>query len=247
MENLLNNTKETHFNKVHSIIQLHRSRALKVVNNESLLISWNVGLYVATKLKSSEWGKKIVTQLSEYLRTKDPSLRGYSRRNIYNMVLFYESYSSVEFQQLLVASDLPKKIQGNYQEFENKEDIIVQFETAQLQAIEKMPKLLGFINWTNHVEILSSCKLSTERLFYILYANKEKLEVKELKRAIKTNAYAHIIKTEDNQSKGMKQAYPEANYLFKDVAYLDFLGLPKKHSEKSLQKGIIENMGMFHK
>jgi hypothetical protein len=54
-----------------------------------------------------------------------------------------------------------------------------------------------------------------------LFARRERYEVKELKRAIKTNAYAHILKAESNQSKGMETAYPQSNYLFKDVAYLD--------------------------
>ena len=63
-----------------------------MVNNESLLISWNVGQYVSQELKISDWGNKVVTQLSEYLRIKDPSLKGFSRSSIYNMVSFFESY-----------------------------------------------------------------------------------------------------------------------------------------------------------
>jgi predicted nuclease of restriction endonuclease-like (RecB) superfamily len=87
--------------------------------------------------------------------------------------------------------------------------------------------------------------LLEERLFYILYAQKERLEVKELQRAIKTNAYANIVKVESNQSEGMKTTYPQSKYLFKDVAYLDFLGLPQKHSEKRLQNSILANMKDF--
>jgi hypothetical protein len=107
--NTLDNTNspiETHFEQVHSIIDLHRTRALKVVNNESLLICWNVGQYVSEKLKASEWGSKVVTQLSEYLRTKDPSLKGYSRSSIYTMVSFFETYSSPQFLQLLASFEL---------------------------------------------------------------------------------------------------------------------------------------------
>lgn len=241
MEKKTNNAIETHFEQVHSIIHLYRSRALKIINNESLLICWNVGQYVSEKLKNSDWGKKVVTQLSEYLRTKDPSLKGYSRRNIYNMVMFYESYSSLEFIKLAALTSY----QENSHSSDNNENIIVQFETAQLETNTKFPKILSLINWTNHIEILSTCKLIEERLFYILYTNKERFEGKELKRAIKTNAYAHIVKTNNNQSKDMKAAYPASKYLFKDVAYLDFLGLPQKHSEKHLQNSILENMKDF--
>jgi len=218
---------------------------LQTVNSESLLICWKVGKYVSEKLRNSEWGGKVVTQLSEYLRVKDPGLKGYSRRNIYNMVTFYETYFSPAFFNLSSSISLPAKLTKQIQNVDNKPDIIVQTKTAQLEEWEDLPQILNLINWSNHVEILSTCKLIEERVFYILYAGKERLNVRELRRAIKTNAYTHIVKEDSNQSKGMELAYPKSKYLFKDVAYLDFLGLPQKHTEKRLQKGILENMKDF--
>jgi len=93
---------ETHvaaneFQQVQGIISLHRSKALQAVNNEHLLAAWEVGAFVSARLQNSAWGSKTVTQLSEYLRAQDPTLRGYSRRNVYNMVLLYDTYSSVQF------------------------------------------------------------------------------------------------------------------------------------------------------
>ena len=44
------------FNNVYSIIDIHRRRALQEVNNNSLLIAWNVGAYVSSKIRSSENG-----------------------------------------------------------------------------------------------------------------------------------------------------------------------------------------------
>lgn len=108
---------EQDFAQIKSIIEFHRSRASKTVNEESLMMSWRVGQYISEKLKTNEWGAKVVMQLSEYLRTQDPDLKGYSRRNIYNMVSFYEAYSSLEFIST----------QQRY-----GFDEIVQFETAQL-------------------------------------------------------------------------------------------------------------------
>jgi len=244
-----NSPIETHFEQVHSIIHLHRSRASRVVNNESLLICWNVGQYVSEKLKTSEWGSKVVTQLSEYLRTKDPSLKGYSKRNIYNMVSFFENYSSRQFLQLLSSLKTQNQFVQNetaqlYSD-DNQENVIVQTNSAQFIQLQEMPKILLLANWSMHVEIMNKCKLPEEKIFYILYAQKENLNYSELQRTIKTNAYAHIIKQENNQSKGMQTAYPQTNYLFKDVAYLDFLGLPQKHNEKRLQNSILENMKDF--
>lgn len=244
-----NNSIETHFEQVHAIIHLHRSHALKVVNNESLLICWNVGQYVSQKLRQSQWGGKVVTQLSEYLRTQDPSLKGYSRRNIYNMVSFFETYSSPQFVELLHTFHAQNEfVQTNSAQLENHNNqTITTIETnnKQVNTSNLMAKLLLGINWSMHVEILNSCKQLEQNIFYIVYAQKERLNYKELQRAIKTNAYTHILKTENNQSKGMETAYPQSNYLFKDVAYLDFLGLPQKHSEKRLQNDILANMKDF--
>ena len=88
---------EQQFGEVVDIILQHKSRASRAVNEELLLTAWHVGGYVSAKLKSEEWGSKVVSQLSEYIRSKRPEIKGYSRRNIYNMVMFYEEYSSEAF------------------------------------------------------------------------------------------------------------------------------------------------------
>lgn len=85
----VNMSIEQQFGEVIDIILLHKSRATKAVNDELLLTAWHVGGYVSAKLKSEEWGSKVVTQLSEYIRSNRPDIKGYSRRNIYNMVMFY--------------------------------------------------------------------------------------------------------------------------------------------------------------
>lgn len=172
------------FNKIISIINIHRQRALQEVNNNSLLIAWNVGGYISAKIKSSEWGSKVVTELSEYLRQQDPSLKGYSRRNLYMMVKFFETYSDSSFLKLINSLKMENiKVLPVNETFPE----IVQFEVAQ------MPKVLFGINWTCHQVILNSCKTYEQRLFYILYSNHEKFEVKELQRAIKTNSYEPIL------------------------------------------------------
>ncbi len=98
---------EKQFEEIREVILQHRTRALLNVNEESLLMSWEIGRIVSQRLKNKEWGSKVVTQLSEYLKTKDVSLKGYSRRNLYNMVMFYEAYSSTEFSSKIASLTLP--------------------------------------------------------------------------------------------------------------------------------------------
>ena len=65
---------EKQFDEVISIIQLHQSKASRMVNEELLQTAWYVGSYVSAKLKSEEWGSKVVSQLSEYIRARRPDI-----------------------------------------------------------------------------------------------------------------------------------------------------------------------------
>jgi predicted nuclease of restriction endonuclease-like (RecB) superfamily len=114
-----------------------------------------------------------------------------------------------------------------------------------VSALSPIPDFLTLITWSQHCEIMNSCKLPEEYIFYILYAFKERLNARELRRAIKTNCYSHLFFGLETHSAGLKKIYPTAEYLFKDVACLDFLGLPERHKEKRLQKDILTNMKNF--
>ena len=92
---------EQQFGEVIDIILQHKGRASRAVNNELLFTAWYVGGYVSAKLKSEEWGSKVVTQLSEYIRSQRPDIKGYSRRSIYNMVMFYDEYSTETFTTIV--------------------------------------------------------------------------------------------------------------------------------------------------
>jgi len=249
------------FQQVQGIISLHRSQALQIVNNENLLTAWEVGGFVSARLKNAAWGSKTVTQLSEYLRTQDPALRGYSRSNIYNMVLLYDTYSSskfIEYQDRLklnkfvqpAAGRFIQPLAGQIQDAE-----IVQFQTAQIdnEAMQpivqfqtgQFPNFLNLTTLTHHFEILNACKTIEERIFYVLYSYKERLNKRELQRCLKTNTFASLTGDKHYLSKGLKNIYPQAMPALKDTLFVDFLGLPKHHSEKRLQRSILDNMKDF--
>ena len=244
-------SQEQQFDEVINIILQHQSRALRAVNEETLLMAWNVGGYVSHKLKSEEWGSKVVTQLSEYIRTKQPKLKGYSRSSIYNMVLFYEEYSSERFlstasQYLSKEFVQPKTAQINNPPLSQTNQGTTVFPMQIVQPrIGQFPKLLTLTTLTNHIEILCRCKSSEERLFYILYAHKEHLVKRELQRSITNQTYTTLLGDKKNMSKGLLQTYPNAPVVFKDTLFVDFLGLPQKHSETKLKKGLIEHMKQF--
>ena len=228
------------FEAVYNIIAAHRERVVRAVNNESMAMVWEVGGYVSNRLKSSAWGDGVVRQLAEYIHTQDPAVRGWSYRTIYKMVQLYDTYSTSSFTSLLAETDMVA-----YKE-------IVPFETAQMDdsvivpfKMAQIPNVLFCTGWTNHQIVLNRCKTDAERLFYILYAGRERLENKELMRAIKTDAMNSLLGGKNVQSDKMAKAYPNSHVLFKEKVYLDMLGLPLRYRESKLRKEIIAHMKDF--
>ena len=245
---------EQQFSELLSMINYHRSRASQAVNEQQLLMAWNVGAYVSTKLKTEQWGSKVVTQFSEYMKIKAPDIKGFSRRNIYNMVMLYEEYSSLIFLEQ-ASSFLPKyfvqtttaQLQTTDSQKETQPLEIVQTVSAQFPLLSEgcLPDFISLTSFSNHIAILNQCNSTEERIFYILYAHRERLKTRELQRCISNDTYTSLLGSKHNLSKGLLQTYPNAPILFKDKAFVDFLGLPQKHSEKKLRMGLVEHMKQF--
>ena len=242
-------SQEQQFNEVVLIIQQHRSKASQAINQEVLLTAWHIGGYVSAKLKSEEWGRKVVSQLSEFIRSHHPEIKGYSRSSIYNMVMLYDEYSSLSFQstvQKYLRAEFVQPVAGQLKDY-SKEDLdraISPHINAQSLATP-IPKILTYTTLTNLIEITCRCKSDEERLFYILYAHKEQLAKRELQRCISNQTYATLLGSKKNMSRGLLETYPNAPIIFKDTLFVDFLGLPQKHSEVSLKSGLIEHMKQF--
>ena len=134
---------EQQFEEVLGIILQHKNRAARIVNEELLLTAWHVGKYVSFKLNSDSWGSKVVTQLSEYIRSKYPDIKGFSRRNIYNMVMFYDEYSSDKFMATI-------------ERYLNLE--FVQPTTAQIdcRVIDSMPSVFLYLKSDCNNSLMSS-------------------------------------------------------------------------------------------
>ena len=246
------------FAQIVQIIEYNRSQAIQVINHASVLTAWQVGAYVSDKIKNAAWGSKVVQQLAEYIHTQNPTLKGWSRMNIYRMVKFYDTYSSAPFIERATSLKLLPK----------PADEIVPTESAQIvspmvrqivstpliqngynvivsPAVTQIPKFLLRTTWTNHIIILNACELVDQYIFYILYAEHEHLKKRELERAIKSDAYSRVLSDKKMQSAILKETYPQAEVLLKDKSILEFLGLPQRYKESKLRNEIVSHMKEF--
>ena len=90
------------FDEVVQIIDFRKRNAYVKVNEELISMYWDVGKYVSQKVKNSSWGSKTVERLSNYIKSKYPTLSGFDRRGIYRMKQFYEMYCDDEIVSPLV-------------------------------------------------------------------------------------------------------------------------------------------------
>lgn len=84
------------FQKIVSIIENAKIRAIKAVNTELIEMYWQIGKFISEKSKNDGWGKGVVKEFSDFLQKTYPSANGFSPQNIWRMKQFYETYCKNE-------------------------------------------------------------------------------------------------------------------------------------------------------
>lgn len=80
------------FNKILTLIHQARKKAYQQTNRVLMELYWNVGKYVSNKTTTDSWGKGVVEELAKYIKQQDPTIGGFTTRNIWRMKKFYETY-----------------------------------------------------------------------------------------------------------------------------------------------------------
>jgi predicted nuclease of restriction endonuclease-like (RecB) superfamily len=80
------------FDEVIVLIEAARNRAFAAVNQELGGLYWQIGEYISRKLESAAWGEGVVQQLADHIAQQHPDLEGFTRRNLFRMRQFYETY-----------------------------------------------------------------------------------------------------------------------------------------------------------
>ena len=227
------------FENIIRLIEEARRRAFAKVNEELIKLYFEVGRIVFARVEAGNWGEKTVDELAEFIRHKMPETKGFTRRGLYRMKQFYETYceDSECFKMWLELRS-------------NESDEIVsalptQFQTQQNQENTFIKEILSKVSWTNHLEILAATKKPEERLFYLISAASENWTMREIRRQIKSALYERTMLSNQNVSALRSQNAEKLLDSFKDPYIFEFLELPEQHSEKDLQTALVENFRRF--
>ena len=84
------------FSEILQQIQQARQKVFTRINTALIDLYWQVGQFISYKVSSQEWGKKVVTDLAQYIAKQAPEIKGFSDKNLWRMKQFFETYQANE-------------------------------------------------------------------------------------------------------------------------------------------------------
>ena len=117
---------------------------------------------------------------------------------------------------------------------------------AEYQTNEFLQPLVGEISWSKHIVILTKCKETQQRQFYILATKKYGWTKDVLIHKIELKTYESFLLGQSNFDTTLPENIRnQAVLAVKDEYMLDFIGLGEEHSEYELEQAIIKNIRSF--
>jgi predicted nuclease of restriction endonuclease-like (RecB) superfamily len=83
---------QNQFSYISQLIAEAKQRAYHAVNQELVLLYWNIGAYLHTQVQEKAWGKSVIKDLADFIAQTEPNIKGFSAQNLWRMKQFYETY-----------------------------------------------------------------------------------------------------------------------------------------------------------
>lgn len=84
------------------MIEKRKNNAYRKVNEEMILLYLEVGKFLYELKENSNYGDKITTKASDFMKNNYPNIKGFTKRNIERMIQFYSTYKDDEIATPLV-------------------------------------------------------------------------------------------------------------------------------------------------
>ena len=117
---------------------------------------------------------------------------------------------------------------------------------AEYQSNEILQPLVAEISWSKHIVILTKCKETRQRQFYILATKKYGWTKDVLINKIEAKTYENYLLGQSNFDNTLPDKIKnQAILALKDEYTFDLVGLAEEHSEYELEQAIIKNIRAF--
>jgi predicted nuclease of restriction endonuclease-like (RecB) superfamily len=105
--------------------------------------------------------------------------------------------------------------------------------------------LLRELPWSHNLAIISRSSREEEREFYLRFAIREHWSFRDLQRQLNGALFERVVMSPAQLSTPLVEMHQDAATAFKDSYLVDFLNLPKGHSEHDLHSGLVESLKDF--
>lgn len=233
-------TDDNHYSGIHgdivALLDNARRAAARSVNALMTATYWEIGRRIVEFEQGgqgrAEYGEALLLRLATDLSTRFG--RGFSRRNLQQMRLFYLAWPSGQIWQTVSAKFAEQPI---------SETVSRIFEIDQLAAAFPLP-------WSAYVRLLS-VQNEHARHFYETEALRCGWSVRQLDRQINSQFYertalsrnkAAMLKKAEHAEPGDRVTPEQA---IKDPFVLEFLDLKDEYSETELEEALIQHLADF--
>jgi hypothetical protein len=117
------------------------------------------------------------------------------------------------------------------------------FETYR--GLPKLAPLVRVLSWTHNLLIMSRSKRDEERGLHLRLCVQERWSKRQLKRQLAGALFERVALSPAKLSPLVRELHPEAASVFKDSYLVEFLDLPKDHSEADLHDGLVAKLKDF--
>jgi predicted nuclease of restriction endonuclease-like (RecB) superfamily len=255
----MNNEIEIYKGLLSNIKNRVRQGQLKVniaANAELLATYWDIGQMIYNQQQEKGWGKGVIPKLAIDLKNELSEVKGFSERNINNMLVFYKEYSNISIASLTVSEiesqsilQLPvAKLETNsirqlsVSKLEN--DTNAKLPISQLKTTNQ--QLINKIGWAHHIILIQKIKDLPIRYWYMQQILEQGWSRDTLVAQIKSKIHERqgaLVHNFDNTLPDAHSLW--AKQTFKDPYVFDFITLATEFSERELELELVKHVEKF--
>lgn len=194
-----------------------RLRMALSANRELIRFYWDLGGMIAEKQTHSQWGDKLITQLSTDLQKAFPDVKGLSASNLKYCLRFFQFY--------IGGQGIPTP--------EEAEALFGQ------QPVDQIP-------WGHNIQIFTKCQSVAEARFYMAQTLEQGWSRDVLALQLKSKLYDRAGRAVTNFSLTLPQPQSDlAQQTLKDPYTFDFMAMTGPYNELDVERQLMQHITQF--
>jgi predicted nuclease of restriction endonuclease-like (RecB) superfamily len=204
-------------NAIKQRVAATRLRVALAANSELILFYWELGAQITHKQAQSQWGDKLIAQLSADLQKAFPDLKGFSSSNLKYCQRFFQFYAG---SQGIALSETTPALIGQ-------------------QPVDQLP-------WGHNILIFTKCASVAEARFYIEQTVQQGWSRDVLAMQLKSNLFARTGKAVTNFARTLPLPQSDlAQQTLKDPYTFDFMAMTAPFNERDVERQLTQHITQF--